>query len=275
MRRRRMVRPPLRRGVAAWSAGAAEAMSWETSSRPTVVRPARSDRALGVHRRRAAGRTAGAAGAQLPGDDRRRRSHQHLDAAAGGPIAALTAMSHERGITVETLKFRQIRSGEGTATFICGSNGTRPSGQWAGRTTRRSRRCVRGDRLRQPAIQRRKRCVIPAASERAQHDRRTILRYRHATVVPASLVARPGQFQPQGRGVQPVQDRLDLQLAQHHPPCAWCAAAERREHMIAVSFVLVPRLGEALGSNFSGSVQYSGGRSIHPGIRDDVASSGM
>jgi hypothetical protein len=43
-------------------------------------------------------------------------------AAASGPIAALTAMLHERGIAVETLKFHQMRSGGHTATFICGTN---------------------------------------------------------------------------------------------------------------------------------------------------------
>ncbi len=36
---------------------------------------------------------------------------------------------HERGITVETLKFHQMRSGESTATFIRGTNGTRA--EWA------------------------------------------------------------------------------------------------------------------------------------------------
>jgi hypothetical protein len=50
-------------------------------------------------------------------------------AAASGPIAALTAMLHDRGIKVETLKFHQMRSGEYTATFICGTNGTRT--EWA------------------------------------------------------------------------------------------------------------------------------------------------
>ncbi len=50
-------------------------------------------------------------------------------AAASGPIAALTAMLHERGITVETLNFHQMRSGANTATFICGTNGTRA--EWA------------------------------------------------------------------------------------------------------------------------------------------------
>ena len=50
-------------------------------------------------------------------------------AAASGPIAALTAMLHERAITVETLRFHQMRSGPITATFIHGSNGIRA--EWA------------------------------------------------------------------------------------------------------------------------------------------------
>jgi len=50
-------------------------------------------------------------------------------AAASGPIAALTAMLHERGITVETLRFHQMRSDVATATFIRGSNGIRA--EWA------------------------------------------------------------------------------------------------------------------------------------------------
>jgi hypothetical protein len=50
-------------------------------------------------------------------------------AAASGPIAALTAMLHERGITVEIVKFHQLQSGSDTATFIHGSNGTRT--EWA------------------------------------------------------------------------------------------------------------------------------------------------
>jgi len=50
-------------------------------------------------------------------------------AAASGPVAALTAMLHERGITVETVKFHQMRSGDSTATFICGTDGIRT--EWA------------------------------------------------------------------------------------------------------------------------------------------------
>ena len=44
-------------------------------------------------------------------------------AAAGGPIAALTAMLHERGIPIETREFHQQESGGHTATFIRGSDG--------------------------------------------------------------------------------------------------------------------------------------------------------
>jgi hypothetical protein len=50
-------------------------------------------------------------------------------AAASGPVAALTAMLHERGVTVETLSFHQMRSAQYTATFIRGSDGVRA--EWA------------------------------------------------------------------------------------------------------------------------------------------------
>jgi hypothetical protein len=50
-------------------------------------------------------------------------------AAASGPVAALTAMLHEHGIRLETLRFHQMHSREQTTTFICGSNGLRA--QWA------------------------------------------------------------------------------------------------------------------------------------------------
>ncbi|MGZ4513821.1 MAG: homocitrate synthase [Mycobacterium sp.] len=50
-------------------------------------------------------------------------------AAAGGPIAALSAMLHERGIPVEILRFHQLRSGGDTVTFVCGSSGARD--EWA------------------------------------------------------------------------------------------------------------------------------------------------
>ncbi|GAB3028945.1 homocitrate synthase [Mycobacterium bourgelatii] len=49
--------------------------------------------------------------------------------AASGPVAALTAMLHARGITLETLSFHQMQSEDCTATFIRGSNGQR--GEWA------------------------------------------------------------------------------------------------------------------------------------------------
>jgi hypothetical protein len=50
-------------------------------------------------------------------------------AAASGPIAALTAMLHDRGIKIETLDFHQMRSGRQTVTFIYGTNGVRR--EWA------------------------------------------------------------------------------------------------------------------------------------------------
>jgi hypothetical protein len=50
-------------------------------------------------------------------------------AVASGPIAALTAMLHDRGIAIETVKFHQIGSNDCTATFICGSDGLRC--EWA------------------------------------------------------------------------------------------------------------------------------------------------
>lgn len=52
-----------------------------------------------------------------------------VTAAAGGPIAALTAMLHERGMTVEIVRFHQMRSATGIATFIRGSDGART--EWA------------------------------------------------------------------------------------------------------------------------------------------------
>lgn len=50
-------------------------------------------------------------------------------AAASGPIAALTAMLHDRGIAVETLKFHQMHADGCTVTFLCGSDGFRD--EWA------------------------------------------------------------------------------------------------------------------------------------------------
>lgn len=50
-------------------------------------------------------------------------------AAAGGPIAGLSAMLHDRGIPVEITKFHQLGSDDHTVTFVCGSNGARA--EWA------------------------------------------------------------------------------------------------------------------------------------------------
>jgi hypothetical protein len=65
-------------------------------------------------------------------------------AAASGPVAALTAMLHERGITVEMLKFHQMQSGDDTATFVCGSDGihTEWSMGWADDPTQSALRAI-------------------------------------------------------------------------------------------------------------------------------------
>ncbi len=50
-------------------------------------------------------------------------------ATANGPVAALTAMLHERGVAVEMLRFHQLHSDDATATFIQGTDGCRA--EWA------------------------------------------------------------------------------------------------------------------------------------------------
>jgi hypothetical protein len=50
-------------------------------------------------------------------------------AAACGPLAALTEMLYERGITVEMTAFHQVPAGAHTATFVRGSDGSQS--QWA------------------------------------------------------------------------------------------------------------------------------------------------
>jgi hypothetical protein len=50
-------------------------------------------------------------------------------ASASGPVAALTAMLYDRGISVEMLGFHQLESDEHTATFVRGSDGTQA--KWA------------------------------------------------------------------------------------------------------------------------------------------------
>ncbi|WP_238390534.1 MULTISPECIES: homocitrate synthase [unclassified Mycolicibacterium] len=44
-------------------------------------------------------------------------------AAASGPVAALTAMLHDRGVSVETTSFHQLPTAGQTATFIEGCDG--------------------------------------------------------------------------------------------------------------------------------------------------------
>ena len=50
-------------------------------------------------------------------------------AAASGPVGALTAMLHDRGIPVEIAAFHQRHADGNTATFIRGSDGVRD--EWA------------------------------------------------------------------------------------------------------------------------------------------------
>ena len=63
--------------------------------------------------------------AQLTVGDR----HATVTATAAGPLAALTAMLHEHGISLEMLNFHQLRAGGQTATFIRGTDGI--DTQWA------------------------------------------------------------------------------------------------------------------------------------------------
>lgn len=49
--------------------------------------------------------------------------------AAGGAVAALTAMLHARGIRLETLNFHQMSSEGDAATFVRGTDGVRT--EWA------------------------------------------------------------------------------------------------------------------------------------------------
>jgi hypothetical protein len=50
-------------------------------------------------------------------------------AAASGPVAALTAMLYDRGVSLELVAFHQLHAGEHTATFIRGCDGART--EWA------------------------------------------------------------------------------------------------------------------------------------------------
>jgi hypothetical protein len=50
-------------------------------------------------------------------------------ATATGPVAALTAMLYEQGVSVEMLRFHQLQSDDTTATFIQGTDGCRA--EWA------------------------------------------------------------------------------------------------------------------------------------------------
>ena len=59
-------------------------------------------------------------------------------AVASGPVAALTAMLHERGIGVEMVAFHQIPAGEQPRHSSVAATAPAPSGRWVGRTITRS-----------------------------------------------------------------------------------------------------------------------------------------
>src|ERR1700741_2388363 len=101
----------------------AGAMSWESFAAPSG--PAAGPLRLGHWACTDTERPAGRLGPQARNFRAVIAVGDHIStstAAASGPIAALTAMLHDRRITVETLTFHQMRSGETTATFIRGSN---------------------------------------------------------------------------------------------------------------------------------------------------------
>ena len=62
-------------------------------------------------------------------------------AAASGPLAALTAMLHDRGIAVEMPKFHQVPAGEQSRRSSRGTDGVRDEWAMGCPTIRRSRRC--------------------------------------------------------------------------------------------------------------------------------------
>ena len=97
-------------------------------------------------------------------------------AAASGPIAALTAILHERGITMEILRFHQLRSGGYTATFIRGSNGICAEWAmgWSEDPTQSALRAVIACANR--LVARGAPSSREVALQRAQHDRHAVLR---------------------------------------------------------------------------------------------------
>ena len=69
-------------------------------------------------------------------------------ATATGPVAALTAMLYEHGVSVEMLRFHQLQSDDTTATFIRAPTAAGPSGRWAARRIRHSPHCQRSSPAR-------------------------------------------------------------------------------------------------------------------------------
>ncbi len=88
-------------------------------------------------------------------------------AAASGPIAALTAMLYERGITVEMLSFHQMES-ERIHRDFHSRHRRRPRRVGNGLVEGPHRvRAARDDRLRQPIVRRAQGCVAACQSGRS------------------------------------------------------------------------------------------------------------
>ncbi|OBK33192.1 homocitrate synthase [Mycobacterium sp. 1245111.1] len=106
----------------------ADAMSWSTFS--ATYAPSTGPVRLGQWHCADNGRPAGRLGprtfqATLTLGER----IETATATASGPVAALTAMLYEHGVSVEMLRFHQLQSDDTTATFIQGTDGSRA--EWA------------------------------------------------------------------------------------------------------------------------------------------------
>jgi hypothetical protein len=108
----------------------ADAMSWSTLT--ATYAPSAGPLRLGGWECTDAERPAARLGPQLRTFRATLGLEDHIETAiatAAGPIAALTAMLYEHGMSVELLRFHQLRSDDKTATFIRGTDGCRAA--WA------------------------------------------------------------------------------------------------------------------------------------------------
>ena len=110
--------------------GAAESSTWESflAEYAPSAGPLRLDRWICTDPERPAGRLGPQArhyqATLMIGD-----AVDTSTAAASGPVAALTDMLYDHGITVETTAFHQVPAGSATATFIEGCDGVHR--EWA------------------------------------------------------------------------------------------------------------------------------------------------